>query len=316
MHESIWFWLIFGGVVIVMLAIDLGVFHREPHVISIKESLIWTGVWIGTALLFNLVILLIEGPSPALEFLTGFVIEKSLSVDNIFVFALIFSYFSVPREYQHKVLFWGIIGAAIMRLGLILLGTTLIRAFEWIIYIFGAFLIYAGIRMLSGVEERVDPERNIFVRAARRVLPLTSEYHSARFLVRRDGRLRLTPLIVVLLVVETTDVLFALDSIPAIFAVTTDSFIVFTSNIFAILGLRSLYFTLAGMLDRFQYLKYGLAAVLILVGLKMLVSELVQVPTWVTLVVVLVLLAFSVAVSLARDDGDNRGRKDEKGRSG
>ncbi len=312
MQESIWFWLIFGGVVIVMLAIDLGVFHREAHVISIRESLIWTGVWIATALLFNLVILLVEGPGPALEFLTGFVIEKSLSVDNIFVFALIFSYFSVPREYQHKVLFWGIIGAALMRLCLILLGTTLINAFEWLVYIFGAFLIYAGIRMLSGVEERVDPERNVFVRVARKVLPLTSEYHGDQFVVKREGGIRLTPLVVVLLVVETTDVLFALDSIPAIFAVTTDSFIVFTSNIFAVLGLRALYFALAGMLDRFQYLKYGLAAVLILVGVKMLVSELVSVPTWLTLIVVLALLAISIAASLARGDdgGETEGRSE------
>ncbi len=313
MKESIWFWLGFGGIILVLLAVDLGIFHRRPHVVSIRESLLWTAVWIGLALVFNGAILLVEGHQPALEFLTGFIIEKSLSVDNIFVFALVFSYFSVPREYQHKVLFWGIIGAAGMRLALILVGTALIERFHWVIYLFGVFLIYAGLRMAFGGEERVDPERNPVVRWARRLLPVTDGYRGDDFIVRESGRLMITPLVIVLIVVETTDVLFALDSIPAIFAVTTDAFIVFTSNIFAILGLRALYFALAGMLEKFRFLKHGLAVVLSAVGVKMLLSEVVDIPTWTTLVVILGVLIVSVAGSLIRPPPGVQAGEDETG---
>ncbi len=310
MRESIWFWVGFGGLIVGMLAIDLGVFNRNPHAISIRESILWTLVWVALSLAFNGFILVFEGHQPALEFLTGYVIEKSLSVDNIFVFALIFTYFGVPRKYQHKVLFWGIIGAAGMRLVLILLGTSLIRRFDWITYIFGAFLLYAAVRMALGVEERVEPDRNIFVRAARRLLPVSRTYHDDHFFVREGGRLLITPLVLVLIVVETTDVLFALDSIPAIFAVTTDPFIVFTSNLFAILGLRALYFALAGMLERFEYLKYGLAVVLALVGVKMLLAELVHVETWLMLVAVLALLSLSLFVSILIERREARRRRE------
>src|SRR5947207_5519311 len=282
MSSSIWPWIGFNLFVLALLAIDVGVFHRKAHAVSTKEAAIWSGVWISLALLFNSAIYffweqIIPGDSlsngeAALEFLTGYLIEKALSVDNIFVFVLIFSFFRVPDTYQHRVLFWGILGALVMRAALILAGAALIERFHWIIYLFGAFLIFTGIRMAFQKDESLNPEDNPLVRLFRRVMPVTNDYQGAKFFLRHTGKLMATPLLIVLLVVESTDLIFALDSIPAIFAVTNDPFIVYTSNVFAILGLRSLYFLLAGVIGKFRYLKLGLSLVLAFVGLKMLLS--------------------------------------------
>ncbi len=283
-----------------MLALDLGVFHRTPHRITVREASIWVGVWITLSLIFNAGIYFVYGRERALEYLTGYVIEYSLSVDNIFVFAVIFSYFSVPSRFQHKVLFWGILGALVMRGIMILLGTALIARFHWIIYIFGAFLIYTGIRMALRRDAQMEPGRNPAVRLTRRLFPILKRYHGDRFFVTRAGRRYATPLLLVLVVVEATDVVFALDSIPAIFAITRDPFIVYTSNVFAILGLRSLYFALRGALDRFHLLEYGLALVLIFVGVKMLLESWVEIPTTLALGVVVTILAVAVMLSLLR----------------
>lgn len=297
---SLWLWVGFNAFVIGMLAVDLGVFHRRAHAVSIREATLWTVVWISLALVFNAALYLWRGPEPALEFLTGYLIEKSLSVDNIFVFALIFSYFAVPAAYQHRVLFWGIIGALLMRGVMIALGAVLLKQFHWVIYVFGAFLVFTGVKMALHRSAEVHPERNVLVRLFTRVLPTTAEYVDDRFFVRRAGRLLATPLMVVLLVVESTDLVFAVDSIPAIFAVTDDPFIVYTSNVFAILGLRSLYFVLAGVMDRFYYLKLGLSAVLVFVGTKMLIADFYKVPVGLSLVVVAGLLSIAIVASLAR----------------
>ena len=255
---TLWIWIGFNAFVLLMLALDLGVFHRKAHVVSLKESLAWTAVWVALALLFNVGICHYIGSQKALEFFTGYLIEKSLSVDNIFVFALLFSYFAVPPIYQHKVLFWGILGALVMRAIMIGVGVALIAKFAWIIYVFGAFLILTGIKMIVKREEEIHPERNPLVALVQTFMPVTSDYRGDRFFVHENGVRMATPLFVVLLLVEFTDLIFAVDSIPAIFAVTTDPFIVYTSNVFAILGLRSLYFALAGVLDKFHYLKIGL----------------------------------------------------------
>ena len=298
MAENIWFWIIFNVFVLAMLALDLGVFHRHDHAVTMKEASIWTVVWISLALLFNLGLYFYAGPEPALQFLTGYLIEKSLSVDNIFVFVMLFSYFQVPVIYQHRVLFWGILGALIMRGILIGVGAFLIAQFHWVIYVFGAFLIFTGIRMGVQKDEHVDVESNAMVNLLRRFMPITQNYHGHDFFVRQAGRLFATPLFVVLLIVETTDLIFALDSIPAIFAVTTDPFLVYTSNVFAILGLRSLYFLLAEVVTKFRFLKIGLSAILIFVGVKMVIVDIYHIPIALSLGVIAAILAISIIASL------------------
>src|SRR4028118_1452503 len=304
--ESYW-WIGFNLFVLLLLAIDLGVFHRKAHVVHVREALIWSSVWVLLALIFNLGICLgwigsysaEHRGQAALEFLTGYLIEYSLSVDNVFVFALLFSYFAVPPLYQHKVLFWGIFGALIMRAAMIFLGAALIAKFAWIIYVFGAFLILTGIKMIVKREEEIHPERNPLVRWFKKLMPVTNDYRGDKFFVRENGIRMATPLFVVLLLVEFSDLIFAVDSIPAIFAVTKDPFIVYTSNVFAILGLRSLYFALAGVMDKFHYLKIGLGVVLTFVGVKMLLGHSPwKIDTNVSLLVIVSVLAISVVVSL------------------
>ncbi|MFN7141453.1 MAG: TerC family protein [Limisphaerales bacterium] len=301
MTETVLLWVGFNLFVLLMLALDLGVFHRKAHVVSLKESLTWTGVWVTLAMLFNLGIWHYFGSQKALEFFTGYVIEKSLSVDNVFVFALLFSYFAVPAKYQHKVLFWGILGALAMRATMIGLGAALIIKFSWIIYIFGAFLILTGLKMIFKGDEEIHPERNPVVRWVKRFIPVTNAYREDRFFVRESGMRLATPLFVVLVMVEVSDLIFAVDSIPAIFAVTKDPFIVYTSNVFAILGLRSLYFALAGVMDKFHYLKLGLGIVLSFVGVKMILSHTPwKIDTLISLAVILTVLTTSVVMSLLR----------------
>lgn len=306
----IWLWVGFNIFVLAMLALDLGVFHRHSHAVSTREALIWSIVWISLSLVFNGVIYLFwdqmaptstyTNGEAALAFLTGYLIEKSLSVDNIFVFVLIFSYFAVPAAYQHRVLFWGILGALLMRGILIFLGATLIKEFHWIIYIFGGFLIFTGIRMAMHTDEEIHPEKNPLINLVRRFVPVTRDYVEDRFFVRTGTALAVTPLFLVLLIVESTDLVFAVDSIPAIFAVTTDPFLVYTSNVFAILGLRSLYFLLAGVMDKFHYLKLGLSAVLTFVGVKMVIVDIYKIPVAVSLLVVAGILTVAVVASLLR----------------
>jgi len=308
--DMIWLWVGFNLFVLAMLALDLGVFHRTSHSVSVKEGAVWSVVWIGLALLFNLGIYffwdrLVPGSSysnseAGLAFLTGYLIEKSLSVDNIFVFVLLFSYFAVPAAYQHRVLFWGVLGALVMRGILIFVGAALLKEFHWIIWIFGAFLIFTGLKMAFSRDEEVHPEQNPLVRLLRRLIPVTERYEGDRFFVRQAGALAATPLFLVLLIVESTDLIFAVDSIPAIFAVTQDPFIVYTSNVFAILGLRSLYFVLAGVMDKFYYLKFGLAVVLTFVGVKMALVDIYKIPTAVSLGVIVAVLAVAVGASLLR----------------
>ncbi len=294
-----WPWILFNLFVLCMLALDLGVFHRKAHIVSFKESIAWTIVWVVMAMIFNLGIAHFMGGEKGVEFLTGYVIEKSLSVDNIFVFALLFSAFAVPTLYQHKILFWGIIGALLMRAAMIAVGASLVSNFTWIIYVFGAFLIITGIKMLIKKEEPYDPGKSRILAMFRKIMPVTDGYREGRFFVRENGIRHATPLFMVLILVEFTDVIFAVDSIPAIFAVTTDPFIVYTSNVFAILGLRSLYFALAGVMDKFHHLKTGLALVLGFVGVKMLLSHSAwKIDTHVSLGVIVVVLAGSVVASL------------------
>ena len=298
MHVSIWLWVGFHALVFLLLALDLGVFHRKAHAVSLKEASIWSAVWVSLALLFNLGIYLWAGREPALEFLTGYLIEKSLSIDNIFVFVLIFSYFGVPAAYQHRVLFWGVLGALAMRAALILAGAALMHRFHWIIYIFGGFLVYTGIRMAFSKHAAMDPAKNPAVRLLRRLMPVSEGYEGPRFLTRQNGKRLATPLLMVLVLVEFSDLVFAVDSIPAIYAVTTNSFLVYTSNVFAILGLRSLYFLLAGVVGKFRFLKLGLAVVLSFVGAKMLLAGVVKIPITLSLGVILVVLLGSVVISL------------------
>ncbi len=291
------FWILFNVFVVVMLVLDLGVFHRHAHAIKFREAVISSAMWIVLAGLFAWFVFWWRGRTTALEFVTGYLIEESLSVDNLFVFLLIFRYFRVPRMYQHKVLFWGILGALIMRGAFIAAGIGLIRHFHWIIYVFGAFLIYTGATLMGESDKEIHPEKNPILRAFRRWMPVTHDFSGDRFFVRRPG-LYATPLFVVLLVVETTDILFATDSVPAILAVTRDAFIVYTSNVFAILGLRSIYFALAGMMELFSYLHYGLASILIFIGVKMLLSDYYPIPTGIALSVVAGVLAISIIASL------------------
>lgn len=299
MNETLWLWVGFNLFVLAMLALDLGVFHRKAHVVGFRESISWSLVWVALALVFNLGVWHFMGPQKGLEFFTGYLIEKSLSIDNVFVFALLFGHFAVPPLYQHKVLFWGILGALVMRAVMILLGAALITKFTWVIYVFGLFLILTGIKMIVKREESVHPENNPLVRWLRRLMPVTADYRGDRFFVLEAGRRAATPLFVVLLLVEFSDLIFAVDSIPAIFAVTKDPFIVYTSNVFAILGLRSLYFALAGVIDKFHYLKVGLGVVLGFVGVKMLLGHTAwKIDTRISLGVIVLILAFSVICSL------------------
>ena len=292
-------WVSFSIFVIVMLVLDLGVFHRKAHEVKFKESLIWSGVWILLALLFNVIIYFWHGPKTALEFLTGYLIEKSLSIDNLFVFLMLFSYFSVPPIYQHRVLFWGIVGALIIRAIFIATGITLIHKFYWLMYILGAFLIITGIKMALQKDKEIHPERNPVLKLLKRFVPVTDHYEDGRFFIKKGAQHFATPLLVVLIAVETTDIIFALDSVPAILAITTDPFIVYTSNVFAILGLRSIYFALAGMMRLFHYLNYGLSGILAFVGMKMLISEIYKIPIGIALGVVAGILAISVLASIA-----------------
>jgi tellurite resistance protein TerC len=291
-------WVIFGAIVVVMMALDLGVFHRRKHEVKFKEAALWSVVWILLALGFAGIIAHERGAGSALEFLTGYIIEESLSVDNLFVFLLIFSYFAVPSPYQHSVLFWGIIGAMVLRAIFIVAGVALIEKFEWVIYVFGAILIVSGVKMGLEKEKEIHPEQNPVLRLFRKLMPVTNEYEGGKFFVRRNGRMFATPLLLVLLVVETTDLIFAVDSIPAVLAITRDQFIVYTSNIFAVLGLRSLYFALKGVMDLFHHLHYGLSAILVFVGAKMILSHYVRIPIGIALGAVAAILVVSVAASL------------------
>lgn len=299
MGVSIYFWIGFHLFVFLMLALDLGVFHKHTHKVPVKEAITWSVIWIGLALLFNLFVFFEFGKIKALEFLTGYVIEYSLSVDNIFIFILIFTYFAVKPQYQHKILFWGILGALIMRGIFIFAGVALINRFHWIVIIFGGFLVFTGIKMLIQKETEVDPEKNAIVRFFKRFLPVTHTLHGDKLFVYQNGRLNATPLFLVLLIIESSDLIFAVDSIPAILAISHDRFIVYTSNIFAILGLRSLYFAIAGIMGLFRYLKVGLAFVLTFVGLKMLAAYFnFEIPIVFSLLIIVGILTISILASV------------------
>jgi tellurite resistance protein TerC len=291
-------WIGFNVFVLAMLALDLGVFHRKSAEIKVKEALLWTCAWVFLAFLFNVLVYYQFGQEKAFEFFTGYVIEKSLSVDNIFVIILIFSFFNVPPAYQHKVLFWGILGALVMRVCFILAGVELIHRFHWLIYIFGGFLVFTGIRILTQNEMAVNPEKNPIIKWARKLIRVTPQFEGDRFFIKKEGLLCATPLFLVVIMIEATDLIFAVDSIPAILAVSDDAFIVYTSNVFAILGLRSLYFALAGIEKFFVYLKYGLSAILIFVGLKMCISDWYKVPIEISLAFIVLTLSMAVLASM------------------
>lgn len=298
METPIIFWILFNAFVLLMLALDLGVFHRKNHVVSVKEALTWTVVWVALALVFNTIIYFWRGQEQALEFFTGYLIEKALSVDNIFVFIMIFTYFSIPPVYQHKVLFWGVLGALIMRVIFIFAGVALIEKFHITIYLFGLLLVFTGWKMFSHDSAKIDPGKNPVLKFFKRFLPVTPDLHEDRFWIRKDGQRYITPLFLVLVMIETTDLIFAVDSIPAILAITQDQFIVYTSNVFAILGLRSLYFALAGVVHRFWLLSYGLAVVLVFVGAKMLLVDVYKIPIAWSLIFIAVVITASVVASL------------------
>lgn len=295
MDKGLLGWIIFGLVIVSMLVLDL---RRKVHEIKLKEALLWSAVWIGLALLFNVGVFIFKGHDAALKFFTGYLLEESLSIDNLFVFILIFSFFRVPAVYEHEVLFWGIVGAIVMRAFFIAAGVTLLHHFHWVIYIFGAILVLTGFKLISGKGKKMDPSKNPVIKIFRRFMPLTEEYHGGKFFIRKNGKLFATPLFIVLLVIESTDVVFAIDSIPAILGITTDPFIVYTSNIFAILGLRSLYFSLAGVMKLFAYLNYGLAVILIFIGVKMLISEYVKIPIALALGVIAGVLLTTIVASI------------------
>ena len=297
MENSIYLWIGFNVFVLLMLALDLGVFHRKAHEVKFKEAITWSAVWIMLALTFNAGLWHYFGEVKAIEFLTGYIVEKSLSVDNIFVFVLIFTSFQVPSIYQHKVLFWGILGALVMRIIFIFAGVALITKFHWIIYVFGIFLIYTGIKIARDKGTKIDIENNALVKYVRKFIPVTTDYFNARFLVKLNNKWHATPLLLVLILIEFTDLIFAVDSIPAILAITQDPFIVYTSNVFAILGLRSLYFVLAGSLKYFTYLHYGLALILVFVGIKMLISEFYKLNPFISLGIIGLILGGSIAAS-------------------
>ncbi len=303
MANNIVVWTVFNIFILALLALDLGVVNRKSHVISLREALVWSVIWIVVAFLFNVFVYFWHGSQPATEFLAGYLIERSLSVDNLFVFVLIFSYFRVPDQYQHKVLFWGILGALIMRALFILTGVALIHRFHWIIYVFGIFLIVTGVRVAMEKGKEIRPERNPVLKLFKRVMPLVQRFHGDKFFVKIDGRVFATPLFVVLLMVETTDVIFAMDSIPAILAITYDPFIVYSSNVFAILGLRALYFALAGIMRLFRYINYGVAAILVFVGIKMVLADVYAIPVGIALGVIAVILTISIVISIIRPGG-------------
>ena len=306
-------WIVFAIIVPVALGLDLGVFHRKAHKVKVKEALIWSAVWISLALTFSLCIYLMLGSEKALNFITGYLVEESLSVDNLFVFLLIFTYFCVPDKYQHRVLFWGILGAIILRGLFIFTGITLLEKLHWVIYIFGAFLVYTGIRISFQKDKEMKPEKNPVLRLFRRFVPITKKYHSNCFFKKARGKRLATPLLLVLVVIETTDIVFAMDSVPAILSITRDPFIVYTSNIFAILGLRALYFALAGVIQQLRYLNYGLAAILVFLGIKMIISSdffHVHIPIGISLGAIIGILGISALASLIRP-GKNKGQAPE-----
>jgi tellurite resistance protein TerC len=296
---NIWFWVAFHVGVFIALAVDLISFKRRDRELSMRAAIQRSLIWVALSLCFNYLVWKSKGDDAGLDFLTGYIIEYSLSVDNIFVFVLIFAYFRVPPRSQHRVLVWGILGALVMRGVMIWLGVTLVERFHFVLYIFGAFLLLTGVRMLFDRDAKLDFEKNFFMRFCRKVLPLTREFHGRRFAVRVHGRLMFTPLLLVLILVDVMDLIFAVDSIPAVFAITTDQFIVYTSNICAILGLRSLYFLLARMVDRFIYLKIGLAIILMFVGTKMVLANQLHIPNWISLVIIIVILTITITVSMA-----------------
>lgn len=298
MEYSLTVWIVFNVFIISMLLVDLMVFNRKPHEISIKESLAWTAVWIVMAIIFGIGLYIYVSPDTALDYFTGYLIEKSLSVDNIFVFLLIFTYFGVEPKYQHKVLFWGILGALVFRFLFIFIGVALIEQFHWVIYIFGAFLIFTGIKLGLEKDKEIRPEKNPILKLVRRFVPITKDYHGQNFFIKKRGRYIATPMFVVLVVIETTDIVFALDSIPAIMAITRDTFIIYSANAFAILGLRALYFALSGVMRLFHYLHYGLAFILVYIGIKMMLEGVYQIPTTVTLIIILSTLTISVLLSI------------------
>jgi tellurite resistance protein TerC len=298
MEESIYFWIGFFAFVLIMMALDLGIFHKKMQKVPVREAVIWTFIWVTLAMIFDIFLFYQLGKTKALEFLTGYVIEYSLSVDNIFVFILIFSFFRVDEKYQHKILFWGILGALIMRGIFIFSGVALISRFHWIIYIFGGFLIYTGIKMLFSDEIEVEPDKNPVVRFCRKYLPVTEKLHDDKLFVSENSKLFATPLFLVLIIIESSDLIFAVDSIPAVLAISQDRFIVFTSNIFAILGLRSLYFAVSGVMDYFRFLKIGLAFVLTFVGLKMCSSSFIEIPVIFSLLIILGILSLSILASV------------------
>lgn len=298
MEHSLTLWILFNVFILAMLIVDLKVFNRKPHEISIKESLIWTAIWIIQAIIFGIGIYHFMGSQPALDYFTGYLIEKSLSVDNIFVFLLIFTYFGVDPKYQHRVLFWGIFGALVFRLIFIFVGVALLEQFHWIIYVFGAFLTFTGIKLGLEKDKEIHPEKNPVLLLVRRFLPITKHIHGPEFIIKRGKRIIGTPLFVVLVVIETTDVVFALDSIPAIMAITRDPFLIYSANAFAILGLRALYFALSGVMRLFHYLHYGLAFILVYIGVKMLLENVIHIPTLFTLGVIMVTLSISVIFSV------------------
>ena len=300
---TLW-WIFFGVFIFAMLALDLGVFNRKVHVIKMKESLLWTTFWVTLALLFCAGIYFFhdEGHSKAMEFFTAYLIEYSLSIDNLFVFMLIFRFFSVPREYEHKALFWGILMALVTRAVFIFAGVALINAFSWVMYIFGAFLIFTGIKMALNKETEVHPDKNVAIKLLRFFIPVTKQFQEAKFFILQNGRHFATPMLAVLLALETTDILFAVDSIPAVLAISKDPFIVYTSNVFAILGLRSLFFAISGLMKLFHLLHYGLAAILSFVGVKMLIEDFFHVPIGVSLIVISAILVISVVASIIWPD--------------
>jgi tellurite resistance protein TerC len=298
METPIIFWIIFNAFVLIMLALDLGVFHRKSHEASVKEALIWTFVWIFLALIFNVIIYFWRGKQQALEYFTGYLVEKALSVDNIFVFIMIFTYFQIPTKYHHKVLFWGIIGALIMRVIFIYAGVALLERFHFTIYIFGALLLFTGIKMFNHSNSKIDPDKNPVLKFFKKFIPVTQSLHEDKFFTKIDGRRFATPLFLVLIFIETTDLIFAVDSIPAILSITQDQFIVYTSNVFAILGLRSLYFALAGIIHRFWLLSYGLAIVLVFVGIKMILIDFYKIPIEWSLLCIATIITASIFLSL------------------
>ncbi|OPG10208.1 TerC family protein [Microbispora sp. GKU 823] len=311
MSVPLWVWAAVLAVILAMLAVDLFA-HRRAHVVGVREALAWSGVWIALGLGFGVVVWLVWGPDAGGQYLAGYLIEKSLAVDNVFVIALLFSFFAVPRELQHRVLFFGVLGALVFRAMFIGAGAVLLDHFHWILYVFGAFLLYTGVKMARHSAIEVHPDRNPVLRAMRRLIPVTDSYQGQRFLVRQDadgrpgGRWAATPLLAVLVAVETSDIVFAVDSIPAIFAVTSEPFLVFTSNAFAILGLRAMYFLLAGAMHRFGYLRYGLAAILVFVGAKMLLADVYKIPVWASLTVICACLVISVGASQYRNRREER----------